>query len=181
MNRALFLTSFLFVAGCASTPASTAARLVDAAKQGDAGTFRSELTDEARAKFGAGEQMAAIRQKLARYSRVAVGPAFLVAAKQGDRGGGDIGDVKRTYKVTVAGVSHRGRPPEAIYELLLRCELSNETVHYDATPESCTTTIDENGIPWPNCTPGSPASDGVVLMESCKVGGIDEVGDAGMD
>jgi len=172
--RWLLLAWTMAMAACASTPAGTAARFVDAAKKGDAGAFRSELTDEARTTFGADEQMAAISEKLARYSRVAVGPAFLVAAKQGDRGGGDIGDVERTYKLTIAGVSHRGRPPEAIYELLLHCELSNETVHYDETPESCTTTIDENGIPWQNCTPGTPASDGVVLMESCKVGGIEE-------
>ena len=124
--------------------------------------------------LGTEQEMTAIRQTLGRYSHVDIGPAILVSSKEGDRGDGDIGDVERTYKSVISGVARKGEPAKAVYTVFLRCTLANHSFHQDEIPETCTTVVDDNGIPWQNCTPGTPASDYVAVVESCGVERIEE-------
>jgi hypothetical protein len=171
----LAVTLSLAVAGCVSSaPALTAGRIVNAAQKGKLNDFQSQLTGRAKATLGSQQGMDSVRQKLAQYTNLTVGPALLISSKQGDQGYGHFGDIKRTYQTTVAGSPRKGAPPEAIYTFFLKCLIDYRVFHYDETPESCTTTIDENGIPWTNCTGGSPAYDSIDYVESCSVSRIEE-------
>ncbi|HXA19804.1 MAG TPA: hypothetical protein VN380_22665 [Thermoanaerobaculia bacterium] len=170
----LALMLLLAAAGCVSSaPLLTARRAVNAAKKGKLTQFQSQLTDRARSTIGTEQGMDAIRQKLAHYTGLSVGQALLVSSKQGDQGYGHIGDVLRTYKAIVAGSQRKGAPPEAIYTFFLKCRISYEEFHHDEVSESCTTTIDANGIPWTNCSGGSPAYDSIDYCESCAVARIE--------
>jgi hypothetical protein len=172
----------LAAAGCVSSaPALTARRAVDAARKGKLNEFRSQLTDDARWKLGTGQAMDAIREKLAHYTNLSIGPALLISSKQGDQGYGHVGDVRRTYNATVAGSSRKSAPPEAIYTLLLKCRISYDEDHHDEVPEGCTTTIDDNGIPWTNCTAGSAAYDSIDYGESCWVAKIEEAKESSVE
>jgi hypothetical protein len=163
------------MAGClTSAPVSTVTRSVHAARNGRLAAFRSELTSESRTALGTEQEMTAIRQTLGRYSHFEIGPPLLVSSKKGDRGSGDIGDVERTYKTVIAGIERKGEPAKAVYTVFVRCTLEDQTVHQDETPETCTTVIDDNGIPLQNCTPGTPASDYVAVVESCGVERFEE-------
>ncbi|HJW93983.1 MAG TPA: hypothetical protein VJ901_10210 [Thermoanaerobaculia bacterium] len=165
MLRRLILVSIVALTGCVSSaPVATVSRTVNAAKHGQLAAFESQLTDDARATLGSARAMDAIRQKLGGYHHIEIGPPLLVSSN----------DAGRTYKTVVAGLARRGEAAEAVYTVFLRCTLENQTVHQDETPETCTTLIDDNGIPWQNCTPGTPASDYVVQMESCGVEKIEE-------
>jgi hypothetical protein len=165
----------LAAGGCVSSePLQTARRAVDAARKGKLTQFQSQLTGSARSTIGTEQGMDAIRQKLAHYANLAVGPALLVSSKQGDQGYGHAGDVLRTYKAILAGSQRKGDPPQAIYTLFLKCRISYEAFHHDEVSESCTTTIDANGIPWTNCSGGYPAYDSIDYSESCSVSRIEE-------
>lgn len=147
---------------------------VKALKKGRLDAFRNELTPEARLTLGAAEKAEPIRQKLAGYTHVSAGPALLVSAAQGNQGFGHFGDVKRTYEATIAGSPRPGSPPEAIYTFTLDCSLAYEQYHHDETPETCNTTIDDNGVPWTSCSGGSAAYDSIDLTESCAVADVAE-------
>jgi hypothetical protein len=171
----LTLTLSLAAAGClSSAPALTAARAIDAARKGKLNDFRSQLTGKARPALGTQQEMDAIRQKLAHQANVSVGPTLLISSRQGDQGYGHFGDVRRTYQATVTCSPKKGAPVQAIYTLFLRCLISYDTYHHDEVPESCTTTIDENGVLWTNCNAGFPAYDSIDLGESCLISRIEE-------
>jgi len=118
--------------------------------------------------------MLAIRQTLARYTNPSFGPALLVSSRQGDQGYGHFGDVQRTYETTLAASPRRGAPRQPIYTLRVKCRISYESVHHDEVPDSCTTTIDDNGIPWTTCSGASPAYDSIDYRETCSVARIEE-------
>ena len=171
----LLLTLTMAAAGCVSSaPSMTAGRALDAVRKGDLKNFQGQLTDKARPALGTDQEMGAVRQKLGHYTNVSAGPPLLISSRQGNQGAGHIGDVRRTYTATVSGSPRKGAPSQAIYTLFLKCRLSYESYHHDEVPESCTTTIDENGIPWTNCTGGSPAYDSLDLGESCLISKIEE-------
>lgn len=165
----------LSIVGCVSSgPASVSERAVDAAVKGKLDAFRRQLAPKAQSTLGTEQGMNAIRQKLAYYKNVSVGPALMISSKQGDQGYGHFGDVQQRFEATVAGSPAKGSPPEPIYTIQLQCDIAYDQYHHDATNESCTTTIDENGIPWTNCTPGSDAYDSIDLGESCAITAINE-------
>ncbi|HXH40330.1 MAG TPA: hypothetical protein VNN08_17000 [Thermoanaerobaculia bacterium] len=171
----LSVTLSLAAAGCLSSdPDRTAGRAIDAARNGKLSDFRSQLTDNARRTLGTQQQMDAIRQKLAHSTNVSVGEATLIGSGQSDRGAGRIADVRRTYEAIVIGAPKKGAPIQAIYRLFLKCLISYNVYHHDAVSDTCTTTIDANGIPWTNCVGASPAYDSLDLGESCLISGIEE-------
>ena len=167
MRYGFVLGFSVLMAGCVSSaPVSTVARSVDAVRSGKLAAFRSELTTEAQATLGTEQEMAAIGQTLSRYSHVEIGPPFLMSSKQEPR--------ERLYKTIIAGAARKGAPLAVIYNVFLRCTLSDQTFHQDELPETCTTLIDDSGIPFQNCTPGTPAFDYVAVVESCGVEKIEE-------
>ncbi|HSY48566.1 MAG TPA: hypothetical protein VLC46_07140 [Thermoanaerobaculia bacterium] len=173
--RLLPLLMLTLAAGCVSSaPSMTAGRALDAIRKGNLKDFQGQLTTKARPALGTEQEMAAVRQTLGHYTNVSVGSPLLVSSRQGNQGDGHVGDVRRTYTATVSGSPRKGAPPQAIYTLSLKCLLSYESYHHDEVPESCTTTIDENGIPWTSCTGGSPAYDSLDLGESCLISKIEE-------
>lgn len=161
-------------AGCAtSVPVQTATRAVTAARKGQLTQFQRLLTTKAQSTIGTEQAMQAIRQTLARYTNPSIGPALLVSSKQGDQGYGHVGDVRRIYETTLTASPRRGAPPQPLYTLRVKCRISYEPVHHDEVPDSCTTTIDDNGIPWTTCSGASPAYDSIDYQESCWVAGIE--------
>jgi len=175
LRYALILMLALAAAGCVSSaPSWTAGRALDDVRKGNLKDFQSQLTDKARPTLGTQQEMDAIRQRLSGYASVSVGPALLISSRQGDQGAGQVGDVRRTYTATVTGSPRKGAPIQAIYTLFLKCMLSYDLYHHDEVPESCTTTIDPNGVPWTSCTGGSAAYDSVDLSESCLISKIEE-------
>lgn len=173
--RWLVLMLTLLVTGCVTSPASSVSRrTVHAAMKGNLDRFRQQLSPEAKSMLGTPQAMGAIRQKLAGYANVVVADPLLTSSRQGDQGYDHFGDVERTYEAQVSGSAAKDAPAELIYTLEVQCGLSYGVYHYDETSESCSTTIDENNIPWTNCTPGTPAYDAIELGESCAVSGIRE-------
>jgi hypothetical protein len=169
----LVLILSLAMTGCISSPASSVSRrAVKAAMKDRLDKFRDQLTPEARSTLGTQRGMGAMHQKLAGYTNVTVGEALVTSAKQGDQGYDHYGDVLRMYEATVSGSAAKDAPPELIYTLQVQCTLAYGVYHHDETSESCSTTIDQNGVPWTNCTPGTPAYDSIDLGESCAVAGI---------
>ncbi len=173
--RWLVLMLPLLVTGCVTSPASSVSRrAVHAAMKGNLDRFQQQLSPEAKSTLGTPQAMDAIRQKLAGYTNVVVADPLLMSSRQGDQGYDHFGDVERTYEAQVSGSSAKDAPAELIYAVQVQCALSYGVYHYDETSESCSTTIDQNGVPWTNCTPGTPAYDAIELGESCAVGGIRE-------
>src|SRR6185437_14621224 len=154
----------LLVTGCVTSPASSVSRrVVHAAMKGDFDRFQKQLSPEAKSTLGTPLAMDAIRQKLAGYTNVVVADPLLTSSRQGDQGYDHFGDVEQDYEAQVSGSAAKGAPAELIYTLQVQCGLSYGVYHYDETSESCSTRIDENGVPWTDCTPGTPAYDEIEL------------------
>jgi hypothetical protein len=171
----LLLMSVLAASGCVSSPAlSVAQRTVDAAEKGRLKRFQKQFSPEAQSTLGTQQQMDAMHQKLALYTKVAVQPALIVSSQDGDQDYGHYGIVVENFDVPILGSPSAKAPPEPIYMFAVKCAFVYKKFHHDETAESCTTTIDENNIPWTNCTPGTPAYDSIDLTQKCKVTGIDQ-------
>lgn len=171
---ACILMLSLPAAGCVSSATWTAGRALDDVRKGNLKDFQSQLTDKGRPALGTQQEMDAIRQRLAQFTHVSLGPALLISSRQGDQGAGQIGDIRRTYTVTVTGSARKGAPIQAIYTLFLKCLISYDLYHHDAVSDTCSTTIDADGVPWTNCSGGSAAYDSVDLGESCLISKIEE-------
>jgi hypothetical protein len=168
------LLSLTSAACVSSAPATTAGRAFDALKKGNLPKFRDQLTPKAQTTLGTQQEMDAIRQKLGRYTNLSLGPPLMASAKQGDQGYGHYGDVRRTYKVTVAASAGKSSPPQAIYTLVLKCLIGYDVVHYEEVAEVCSTSTDANGTPWTNCVGGTPAYNQVEYGESCAIAKVEE-------
>jgi hypothetical protein len=171
----LILMSALSASACVSSPVlAVAQRTVDAAEKGRLKRFQKQFSPAAQSTLATQQQMDAMHQKLALYTNISAEQALIVSSQEGDQDYGHFGTVLETYDVPILGSPAKKAPPELIYTLALQCAFIYKKFHHDETSESCTTTIDENNIPWTNCTPGTPAYDSIDLTEKCKVTGVDE-------
>ena len=167
------LMLILTFTGCVSSPVvSTSHRAVNAATKNRLDKFRKQLSEEAKKTLGTPAEFSVVRQKLVSHANVSVADPLMISSKKGDQGYDHYGDVQRNYEANVSGSAEKDAPAELIFTLRVQCNLAYGVYHHDETAESCTTTIDQNNIPWTNCTPGTPAYDSIDLGESCKVTGI---------
>jgi hypothetical protein len=176
----IFAASSLGLAGCLTvngcletTPDITAHQAINAASKRDLKTFREALTPDAQATLGTEESMTSFAQEIGRYTNIAIGPALLVSAEQGDQGYGHTGDVRRQYETIVAGSPQEGAPLRKIYTVFLQCNDQYATNHVEETAPSCVTMPDPSGDlsqPWiTSCYGGSPGYDSLDLIEWCAV------------
>ncbi len=133
--------------------------------------LKATLTGDALLRFGNPAGMEQLRARIGKV--VSIGDSLLVSHVQGDQGGGNSGDVLRTYRTKVAALSPEGATIAVTVDTL--CKLQYQTYYYEGATGLCTP--DPDGGP-DVCTPDTPPSDYDLLVQYCLVSGISLPGSA---